>query len=44
VSTSFRIEVRDRQLRDLRERLRRTRWPEAETVDSWPQGVPVSYD
>ena len=24
-------------------RLRRTRWPEAETVDDWSQGVPLAY-
>ena len=28
---------------DLRDRLRRTRWPEAETVDDWSQGVPLEY-
>ena len=30
-------------LEDLRDRLRRTRWPEAETVDDWSQGVPLAY-
>ncbi len=28
---------------DLRERLARTRWPDAETVDDWSQGLPLSY-
>src|SRR5262249_46120434 len=28
---------------DLRERLARTRWPEAETVDDWSQGLPLAY-
>jgi pimeloyl-ACP methyl ester carboxylesterase len=28
-------------LDDLRERLRRTRWPEAATADGWTQGVPL---
>jgi pimeloyl-ACP methyl ester carboxylesterase len=28
---------------DLRDRLARTRWPEAETVDDWSQGVPLAY-
>ena len=41
--TPFRIEVPEADLRDLRERLARTRWPEAETVTDWSQGVPVSY-
>ena len=30
--TEFRIEVPERELRDLRERLKRTRWAEPETV------------
>jgi len=37
--TSFRIDIPDTDLDDLRDRLRRTRWPEAETVDDWSQGV-----
>ncbi len=39
----FRVEVPEADLVDLRERLRRTRWPEAETVDDWSQGVPLAY-
>jgi epoxide hydrolase len=39
----FRIEIPEADLRDLRERLARTRWPEAETVTDWSQGVPLSY-
>jgi pimeloyl-ACP methyl ester carboxylesterase len=39
----FRVAVPDADLADLRDRLRRTRWPEAETVDDWSQGVPLSY-
>ena len=30
-------------LEDLRDRLRRTRWPERETVEDWSQGVPLAY-
>ena len=41
--TPFRIEVPEDALGDLRERLGRTRWPEAEKVDDWSQGVPLSY-
>jgi len=41
--TPFRIEIPEDQLRDLRERLERTRWPERETVDDWSQGVPLAY-
>src|SRR5262245_39512649 len=41
--TPFRIEVPDAELRDLRERLARTRWPEREPVDDWSQGVPLDY-
>ena len=29
-------------LDDLRERLKRTRWPEKETVDDWSQGAPLA--
>jgi pimeloyl-ACP methyl ester carboxylesterase len=41
--TPFRIDVSDEALDDLRQRLRRTRWPEAETVDDWSQGIPLAY-
>jgi pimeloyl-ACP methyl ester carboxylesterase len=41
--TPFRIAVPDAELADLRERLRRTRWPEPATVDGWAQGVPLDY-
>jgi epoxide hydrolase len=41
--TPFRIEIPEADLEDLRERLRRTRWPDAETVDDWSQGIPLSY-
>ena len=39
----FRIEIPEADLDDLRERLRRTRWPDAETVDDGSQGVRLSY-
>ena len=39
----FTIEWSDDAIDDLRERLARTRWPEAETVDDWSQGVPLAY-
>jgi epoxide hydrolase len=39
----FRLDVPDADLDDLRTRLRRTRWPERETVDDWSQGVPLAY-
>jgi len=39
----FRIEMPDADLRDLRERLKRARWPERETVDDRSQGVPLAY-
>ena len=28
---------------DLRQRLARTRWPDAETPDDWSQGIPLAY-
>jgi hypothetical protein len=39
----FRVDVPEASLADLRERLRRTRWPEPETVDDWSQGTPLAY-
>jgi epoxide hydrolase len=41
--TPFRIEIPESELDDLRRRLRQTRWPEAETVDDWSQGIPLAY-
>lgn len=41
--TPFRIEVPAEALDDLRQRLAGARWPEAQTVDDWSQGVPLSY-
>ena len=39
----FEIAVADDVIEDLQDRLRRTRWPEAETVDDWSQGIPLAY-
>ncbi|MBB4688794.1 epoxide hydrolase family protein [Amycolatopsis jiangsuensis] len=39
----FQVRVAESEVADLRERLRRTRWPEAETVRDWSQGVPLEY-
>jgi pimeloyl-ACP methyl ester carboxylesterase len=39
----FRIDVPEAEVRDLRARLGRTRWPERETVDDLSQGVPLAY-
>lgn len=39
----FKIEIGDHEVEDLRRRLRTTRWPGAETVDDWSQGVPLRY-
>ena len=41
--TPFRIDIPESELSDLRDRLRRTRWPDRETVDDWSQGVPLAY-
>lgn len=41
--TPFRAHVPDDALGDLRDRLRRTRWPEAEPVSDWSQGIPRGY-
>ena len=39
----FTIDIPEADLHDLRDRLARTRWPEAETVDDWSQGIPLAY-
>ncbi|TDH56463.1 epoxide hydrolase [Mycobacterium eburneum] len=39
----FRIDVPEDVLVDLRRRLAATRWPEAECVDDWSQGIPLAY-
>jgi pimeloyl-ACP methyl ester carboxylesterase len=41
--TPFEVRISDHEANDLRERLARTRWPDAETVDDWTQGVPLAY-
>ena len=39
----FRIDIPQTTLDDLTRRLERTRWPEAETVTDWNQGLPLAY-
>jgi epoxide hydrolase len=39
----FHLEASDEELADLVARLGNTRWPDAETVDDWSQGIPLSY-
>ena len=38
----FSIAVGDDVLDDLRSRLKNTRWPEAEPVGDWSQGMPLT--
>lgn len=39
----FQIKVADEVLQNLQQRLQHTRWPEAEVVDDWSQGVPLQW-
>jgi len=39
----FSINASDEALADLATRIRATRWPEAECVDDWSQGIPLAY-
>ncbi|MCC3761792.1 epoxide hydrolase 1 [Glycomyces sp. TRM65418] len=39
----FRIDIPEAALEDLRDRLRRTRWPAASPEPGWSPGVPVPY-
>ena len=43
MSTPFTVDIPESALDDLRARIRNTRWPEAETVDDWSQGIPLAY-
>ena len=39
----FKIEIPDSAIEDLQRRLAATRFPEAEPLDDWSQGLPLSY-
>ena len=39
----FEVHISDAEATDLRDRLTCTRWPDAETVDDWSQGIPLEY-
>ena len=39
----FTIDIADDELADLKRRIEATRWPEAECVDDWSQGMPLTY-
>ena len=41
--TPFKINIDNRQLADLNQRLEQTRWPDAETPNDWSQGIPLAY-
>jgi pimeloyl-ACP methyl ester carboxylesterase len=43
VIAPFAVEFAPSMIDDLRERLRRTRWPEEATAPGWEQGTPLSY-
>jgi epoxide hydrolase len=43
VVAPFVIEASEGVVEDLRDRLRRTRWPEPATAAGWAQGVPLDY-
>ena len=39
----FVLDVPESDITDLKTRLSMTKWPEAETVSDWSQGVPIQY-
>ena len=39
----FKIEVSDSEIKELKTRLKNTRWPESSTLSRWEQGVPLDY-
>lgn len=40
---AFKSAVSQADIADLRDRLARTRWPDAQTVSDWSQGIPLDY-
>jgi pimeloyl-ACP methyl ester carboxylesterase len=40
---SFRVEIAESAIEDAHARLAATRWPPAEVVEDWSQGVPTAY-
>ncbi len=43
MTQSFTVDIAQSELDALRARIEHARWPEAETVDDWSQGVPLKY-
>jgi pimeloyl-ACP methyl ester carboxylesterase len=41
--TPFKIAVSHDHVADLQQRIKNTRWPDAETTHDWSQGVPLAY-
>ena len=41
--TPFDINISSEAVTDLKQRIRHTRWPDAETTNDWRQGVPLAY-
>ena len=41
--SEFQIDIPEDEIIDLKNRLARTRWPDAETPDGWSQGLPLEY-
>jgi pimeloyl-ACP methyl ester carboxylesterase len=39
----FEIDIPQSEIDDLRRRLQTARWPEAEPVEDWSQGIPLAY-
>jgi len=42
-TTPFEVRISREEAAELQTRLARTRWPDAETVDDWSQGIPLDY-
>jgi pimeloyl-ACP methyl ester carboxylesterase len=40
---TFKIDIPEADIEDLKRRLGNTRWPDAETPDDWSQGLPLKY-
>lgn len=40
---TFKLDIPKSEIEALKDRLKRARWPDEETVDDWNQGVPLKY-
>ncbi|MFT7220387.1 MAG: pimeloyl-ACP methyl ester carboxylesterase [Candidatus Azotimanducaceae bacterium] len=40
---TFKLDIPESEIEELKDRLKRARWPDGETVNDWNQGVPLKF-